>query len=141
MRLTRGGRRRIVRAGLALGAVGLSVVVLAGSGLASSKAASYFPGTTSQGKGLQLQVSKKKVIVNYFQFTAPPCGGVGGLQFAGLEAKRKDNGKFKALSPADGYYGFVKGKVVGRRASGTAHYQFPEQGCDSGEVTWTAEKE
>ncbi len=85
--------------------------------------------------------AKKKVNVIFFEFNAPPCGGPGGTQYAGLEAKIKKSGKFKALSPGEGFYGYVKGKFKGKSAEGTAYYHFDEFGCDSGEVTWTAERD
>ena len=93
-----------------------------------------YVGTTSQGENLQLSVnkSKKRVNVIFFEFNAPPCGGPGGTQYAGLEAKIKKSGKFKALSPGEGFYGDVKGKFKGKSAEGTAYYHFDEFGCDSG---------
>ena len=143
MPLTRHGRKRVLRGGLTLAAVALLAAALAvGPSLASSKATAYYPGTTSQpGKTMQLQVEKHKVIVNFFQFSSPPCGGPGGTQYAGISSKLKPNGKFKAPSPGGTGNGFVKGKVKGKNASGTAHHTLPESGCDSGEVTWTAHKE
>jgi hypothetical protein len=129
-------RTRLVAATLLVVAIAITPA------LAGFKSGTY-SGTTSQaGQNLQLSVNKAKtkVIVVFFEFDAPPCGGMGGLQYAGLEAKIKKSGKFKALSPGDGFYGFVKGKFKGSKASGTAKYHWEEQGCDAGDVTWTAEK-
>ena len=88
-------------------------------------------------------MNKKKTKVNvvFFEFNAPPCGGTGGLQYAGLEGKIKKSGKFNVPSPGDGFYGYVKGKFKGKSAEGTALYHFDKFGCDSGEVTWTAERD
>jgi hypothetical protein len=117
-------------------------LVLATPGFAGFKPGTY-TGTSSQaGQNLQLQVNKKRTKVNvvFFEFDAPPCGGVGGLQYAGLQAKIKPSGKFNAPSPGDGFYGYVKGKFNGRKASGTARYHFDASGCESGVVDWTAHK-
>jgi hypothetical protein len=101
-----------------------------------------YTGATSQGEGLSLSVNKKKtkVTVVFFEFDAPPCGGPGGLQYAGLTDKIKPSGKFNVPSPGDGFYGYVKGKFDGRKAAGTALYHFDSAGCDSGVVDWEAEK-
>jgi len=137
-------RRSLVTAGAAvLLVMGL---IVAAPGLAF-KSGTY-SGTTSQDDeggdphNLQLKVNRKKtrVTVVFFELEADPCKGTGGLQYAGLKAKIKDSGKFKALSPGDGFYGYVKGKFQGRQAEGTALYEVEASGCDSGEVTWEAEK-
>ena len=128
----------MARGGLALGVVGLLMLAIAVVPSLAGFRTGIYPGTTSQATNLSLQVmKKKKVNVVFFELLSPPCAG----QYAGLEAKLRKNGKFKALSPADGLYGYVKGKVNGNKASGTARYTHPELPCDSGEVTWTAEKE
>ena len=133
-------RRLLAGGGLALGAVALLTLALAaGPGLASSKATAYYPGTTSQDKTLALSLEGKNVNVTWFGFDSPPCGGPGGTQYAGLQAKLKKNGKFKAAPSSD--YGYVKGKLKGRKFTGTARHTLPELGCDSGVVTWTAKKE
>lgn len=110
--------------------------VIPGAAAADWKSGTY-SDTTSQGKTFSLDVTQKKVNVTFFGFTAPPCGGEGGLQFAGLQAKIKSTGRFKAVF---GDYGYVKGRLKGRNASGTALYHFDSEGCNSGEVTWTAHK-
>lgn len=107
-----------------------------------------FSGTTSQldegnephNLGLSVNRAKTKVTVVYFELEADPCKGTGGLQYAGLQGKIHDNGKFKALSPADGFYGYVKGRFHGQMADGTARYHFDDTGCESGVVTWQAHK-
>lgn len=133
-------RRLLAGGGLALGAVALLTLALAtGPGLASSKATTYYPGTTSQGKILSLSKDKKDINVTFFGFDSPPCGGPGGTQYAGLKAKLKPNNKFNATAP--GGNGYVKGKLNGRKFTGTARHTLPELGCDSGVVTWTAKKE
>jgi len=137
----RHGRARRRRAALAI--VPLVVIAIAITpALAGYKSGAYV-GTTSQGENAQFSVNKadKTVSVIFFEFNAPPCGGPGGTQYAGLTAKIKKSGKFKALSPGDGFYGYVKGKFNGKKGSGTALYHWDEMGCDSGEVTWTAKKD
>ena len=124
-----------------------AALILATPGLAGFKSGTY-TGTTSQDDeggdphDLMLQVNKKrtKVSVVFFELEADPCKGMGGLQYAGLSAKIKPSGKFNALSPADGFYGYVKGKFDGSKAAGTARYHFDESGCESGVVDWTARK-
>jgi hypothetical protein len=133
--------RRVTQRSTRLVAATLLVLAIAiPTALAGFKSGTYV-GTTSQGANLQLSVSKskKKVNVIFFEFIVPPCSP--GTQFAGLEAKIKDSGKFKALSPGDGFYGYVKGRFKGRSAEGTAYYHFDKFGCDSGILTWTAERE
>ncbi len=126
-----------MRGGLALFAAGLvSLSIGISSGFGSWQTGAY-PGDTSQGANMALDVKKKKVNVVFFETIAPPCAG----QYAGLEAKIKKSGKFKALSPGDGFYGYVKGKIKGKKAEGTALYHWDAMGCDSGVVTWTAEKD
>jgi hypothetical protein len=134
---------------LAIATAGVLVVALATApaGLAGFKSGTY-TGNSDQpdNNGLMLTVNKKKTKVNlvFFEWSAKqiaPCGGgPGGAQWAGLTAKIKPTGKFKVLSPADGFYGYVKGKFNGRKAEGTAYYHYDELGCDSGIVDWTAHK-
>jgi hypothetical protein len=133
--------RRARRIGGATVAAAVLALVLTAPGLAGFKSGNY-SGTTSQGKSLGLKVNsaKTKVTVVYFEFSAPPCGGKGGLQYAGLKAKIRSDGTFKAKSPADGYYGYVKGRFHGRYADGRALYHYDPSGCNSGDVTWSAEK-
>ena len=122
-------------------------LVLAAPGVAGFKSGTY-TGSSEQpdNNGVMLTVNKKRTKVNlvFFEWSATqiaPCGGgPGGTQWAGLTARIKPTGKFKVLSPADGFYGYVKGKFNGRRAEGTAYYHFDKLGCDSGIVDWAAEK-
>ena len=136
-------RRRLPRLGRAVLVATIAAgLLVATPGVAGFKSGTY-SGTTSQpGQHLQLKVNKRKtrVTVVFFELDAPPCGGKGGLQYAGLTTKIKKSGKFNAPSPGDGFYGFVKGKFKGKRASGTAKYKVKASGCDAGDVTWTAEK-
>jgi hypothetical protein len=121
-------------------------LIVAAPGLAF-KSGTY-SGTTSQDDeggdphDLQLKVNRKKtrVTVVFFELEADPCKGTGGLQYAGLKAKIRDDGTFKAKSPADGFYGYVKGRLHGRVADGKARYHFDASGCESGIVTWEAHK-
>jgi hypothetical protein len=133
-------RRRTMLLGAALASV--AVLVMAAPALAGFKPGTY-SGTTSQAENVQLLVNKKKtkVTVVFFEFNAPPCGGAGGTQYAGLTTKIKPSGRFNAPSPGDGFYGYVKGKFDGKKASGTALYHFDKLGCDSGVVDWTAKKQ
>ena len=116
-------------------------------GLAGFKSGTY-TGTTSQNDeggfphDLMLKVNRAKTKVNvvFFEFEADPCKGIGGLQYAGLTARIKRSGRFEALSPADGFYGYVKGQFQGGNASGTALYHYDASGCNSGVVNWTAAK-
>jgi hypothetical protein len=119
----------------------LGLGVFTAPGLGGFKSGTY-SGATSQGLNLQLKVNsaKTKMTVVFFEFSAPPCGGKGGLQYAGLKAKIRSDGTFKAKSPADGYYGYVKGRFHGRYADGRALYHYDPSGCNSGDVTWSAEK-
>ena len=140
--------KRSVRIGMALASLMLAAsLVIVAPGTAGFKSGNY-SGTTSQDDeggdphNLALTVNRKKtrVSVIFFELEADPCKGTGGLQYAGLKAKIKRSGKFKALSPGDGFYGYVKGKFKGRRASGTALYNPEGTGCDSGVVEWKAKK-
>jgi hypothetical protein len=115
-----------------LGVVMVIGAMAAGLVLATPGFAGFKPGTYTK--------KRTKVNVVFFEFDAPPCGGMGGLQYAGLQAKIKPSGKFNAPSPGDGFYGYVKGKFNGRKASGTARYHFDASGCESGVVDWTAHK-
>jgi hypothetical protein len=141
-------RKRSVRIGTALAALALAAVLVAATpGLAGFKSGKYTGKTSQDDEGgnphdLALKVNRKKtrVSVIYFELEADPCKGTGGLQYAGLKAKIKRSGKFKALSPGDGFYGYVKGKFKGKRASGTAVYNPEGTGCDSGIVEWKARK-
>jgi hypothetical protein len=138
-------RRSVALAGVVV--VLAAGLIMATPGLAGFKSGNY-TGTTSQNDeggfphdlALQVNRAKTKVTVVFFELEADPCKGVGGLQYAGLTARIRSTGKFKALSPGDGFYGYVKGKFDGRRAEGTAIYNPEGTGCDSGEVTWTARK-
>ncbi|HYH62349.1 MAG TPA: hypothetical protein VD766_10830 [Solirubrobacterales bacterium] len=122
----------------------LGLAIWAPSLLAGFKSGTY-SGTTSQEdsagnpKPLQLSVNKKKtkVSVVFFELEAPPCGGKGGLQWAGIEGKIKDNGKFKIK---DDPYGYIKGRFHGSMADGTARYAYKPSGCDSGVITWASER-
>ena len=137
MKLYAGRRRRIATS---IGAVVLALALV--PVLAQGFKSGTYSGDTSQGQSLQLKVNKAKtkVTVVFFEFVAPPCGGMGGLQYAGLTGKLRNSGKFRVLSPADGYYGYVKGKFEHHSADGTALYHYDPSGCNSGEVTWTAER-
>ncbi len=140
---TRWIKRAIVPIGVLVAALALGVA----PGFGGFQSGLY-TGTTSQDDeggdphDLQLQVNKKrnKVSVVFFEFEADPCKGTGGLQYAGLKAPIRDNGKFKALSPGDGFYGYVKGRFHGQIADGTARYHYDPSGCESGVVNWTADK-
>ncbi|MDX6587847.1 MAG: hypothetical protein QOI31_2320 [Solirubrobacterales bacterium] len=138
--ITRQGRPR--RKGAALVIAALVVLAVAISPAIAGFKSGTYSGKTSQDANLQLSVNKSKTKVNvvFFEFIAPPCGGPGGTQYAGLEGKIKDSGKFNVPSPGDGFYGYVKGKFKGKSAEGTALYHFDAQGCDSGIVDWTAKK-
>jgi len=135
------GSGRVTRAacGLAVvAALGLGVWVT--PGVAGFKSGIY-SGTSSQpDQHLQLKVNraKTKITVVFFELDAPPCGGLGGLQYAGLKAHLRSNGKFKALSPGDGFYGYVKGRVHGAQGDGTARYHADASGCETGVLTWEA---
>jgi hypothetical protein len=102
-----------------------------------------YSGTTSQvdavgdPKPLQLKVNKKKnkVTIGFFELEAPPCGP--NLQFSGGKTAVRASGKFKWEHPS---YGYVKGQVHHNEAEGTARYKFDPRGCDTGVVTWTAER-
>ncbi len=145
--LESGGTRRAWRAIIPVGVV---LVALSLSAAPAHGGFTYgtFSGTTSQDDeagdphNLQLNVNRKKtkVTVVFFELEADPCKGTGGLQYAGLTAPIRDNGKFKALSPANGFYGYVKGRFHGQMADGTARYHHDPTGCESGVVNWTARK-
>jgi hypothetical protein len=128
--------------------VGLALAgLIAAPGTAGFKSGTYTGKTSQDDEGgsphdLMLKVNRKKtkVTVVFFELEADPCKGTGGLQYAGLTAKIRRSGKFKALSPGDGFYGYVKGKFDGRKATGTARYTFESTGCESGVVTWRARK-
>jgi hypothetical protein len=108
-----------------------------------------YTGTTSQvdgvgqplNVGMKVPKSKAKVLIGYFEFVAPPCGDgmPPGVQMAGEFARLRASGKFKFEDEFG--YGYVKGQFEHRNASGTARYTFGPRGCDSGVVTWTAERE
>jgi len=143
MRLTtRHGSAMRKGVALAAGAVFALLAIAITPATAGFKSGDYV-GTTSQGENLQLNVNKakKKVNVTFFEFNAPPCGGAGGTQYAGLVGKIKKSGKFKVPSPADGFYGYVKGKFKGGKVEGTALYHHDKLGCDSGVVDYTGEKD
>ncbi|MGI9021153.1 MAG: hypothetical protein ACR2G3_10635 [Solirubrobacterales bacterium] len=99
-----------------------------------------YTGTTSQGKTLQLDVTQRRVNITFFGYVAPPCGGAGGVQFAGVKARIGSTGRFKYQEPY--YGGFIKGRLQGRRVEGTAAYYFSNAttSCDSGIVTWTGKR-
>jgi hypothetical protein len=134
-------RRRNATSILAL-AVVLSLVVAVP--VLAFKSGTY-SGTTSQEdtagdpKPLQLKVNrqKSKVTIVFFELEAPPCGGTGGLQYAGGKTAIRASGKFKWVNEP---YGYVKGQFQHNEASGTALYEFAGAGCNSGEITWTAER-
>jgi hypothetical protein len=71
------------------------------------------------------------VNVVYFDFEDPcvtPMPVLPEPSHAGISGeikKGKKKAKFKALSPADGYYGWVKGTLKGKNADGTAAYANP----------------
>ena len=124
--------------------VGLVAAVPGASGFASGtyRGTTSQDGTDGQPLHLQLKVNKRKtkVTVVFFELSAPPCAGKGGLQYAGLTARIRRNGTFTAPSPGDGFYGDVSGSFVRRRASGTASYDVESAGCHAGDVTWSARK-
>ena len=140
--------RRWTRRGAAIMSVVFAIGVIAAAPATAGFKSGTYSGKTSQDDGaghplhLQLKVNKRKtrVTVVFFELSAPPCAGKGGLQYAGLHARIKPTGRFKALSPGDGFYGYVKGKFKGRTASGTATYDVDSSGCHAGNVTWTARK-
>lgn len=68
---------------------------------------------------LKVNKAKTRVQVIYFELY---CPGLPGLQWAGLSAVIKPNATFKALSPGHGFYGYVKGKFSGKRATGIVTY-------------------
>ena len=139
---TRQGSARRRGVALAAGTVLALLAIAITPALAGFKSGIY-AGKTSQDANFQLSVNKKKTKVNliFFEFIAPPCGGPGGTQYAGLESKIKESGKFNIPSPGDGFFGYVKGKFKGGKVQGTALYHFDELGCDSGVVDYTGEKD
>jgi hypothetical protein len=98
-------------------AVPLLVLAIAIAPASAGFKSGTYSGKTSQDANLSLSVNKSKTKVNvvFFEFIAPPCGGPGGPQYAGLEGKLKKSGKFNVPSPGDGFYGYVKGKFRAAR--------------------------
>ena len=133
-----GRTRRSAGAGLVVCAV-IAAGIWAAPSPAGFSSGTYSGDTSQPNNSIQLNVNRKKtkMTVVFFEYDAPPCAEG---QYAGLQAKVRDNGKFRALSPADGFYGFVKGRFHGRIADGTARWHFDAQGCDTGVVNWEAEK-
>ena len=142
--MTRKARKpgRPVRGVLAIAAV---VALIPAVALAGFKSGTY-TGNSEQpdDNGLMLKVpkSKKKVNIVFFEWSAAqiaPCGGgPGGTQFAGKTTRLKPSGKCNWVDEFG--YGYVEGKFEGKKASGTARYTFKPNGCDSGVVSWEAEK-
>jgi hypothetical protein len=127
----------------AAAAVAVSAVPSTASKLSTTPIkAGQFSGKTSQGLHMALKVNSRKrtLQVVFFELKAPPCGAPeqGGLQYAGLQAKVNRIGHFKALSPGNGFYGYVEGDLHRNKASGTAVYHVASRGCNSGTVTWHA---
>jgi hypothetical protein len=144
MRTAEDPGKRLIRVTLAvvLSAAALSLV-FAGVGPAKVKKGTY-TGTTSQGQGIQLEVTKKQATVVFIDFQDPCRPPEGQPSYAGISGELKKKGrkkkKFKAKSPADGYYGYVKGTLKGKKAEGTAVYAPPSDPIECGvSVRWTAE--
>jgi hypothetical protein len=130
--------------GVALAGSALLLAVAVAPGLAdyNFKSGAY-NGKSSQmdqvgdPEHLSLKVNKAKTSVQVIYFELY-CPGLPGLQYAGLKGPIKPNGEFKALSPAHGYYGQVRGRFSGKKATGTVTYN-NTTGCDIGpDVTWSA---
>jgi hypothetical protein len=146
----RGSRtgRGALRGAVALAVAAAAVLAVSAVPSTASKSsttplkAGKFSGKTSQGLHMALKVNNRKrtLQVVFLELKAPPCGAPeqGGLQYAGLPAKVNRIGHFKALSPGNGFYGYVEGDLHRNKASGTAVYHVASRGCDSGTVTWHA---
>jgi hypothetical protein len=146
MRFFGSGRSRSVL----LVAVAVAVLVLC-VGVSPSFAfkSGAYSGTSAQQDqvgdpehlALKVNKAKTKVQVIFFELY---CPGLPGLQYAGLSAHLSPTGTFKALSPGDGFYGYVKGKFSGRRATGTVTYDnttgcvIPADDAMPHEMKWTA---
>jgi hypothetical protein len=126
----------------AIGIAAVAACVAASPGFASIKSG-YYDGKSSQTdqigdpEHLSLRVNKSKTTVTVIYFELY-CPGLPGLQYAGLSGPIKPNGDFKALSPGNGFYGKVRGRFSGKKATGTVTYD-NTTGCDIGpDVTWSA---
>jgi hypothetical protein len=129
--------------GLGIVAVSVAALAMAASPALANFQSGYYNGKSSQTdqvgdpEHLSLKVNKAKTSVQVIYFELY-CPGYPGLQYAGLKGPIKPNGEFKALSPAHGYYGKVRGRFSGRKATGTVTYN-NQNGCDIGpDVTWSA---
>jgi hypothetical protein len=138
MRFFRSGRRRAV-----IGALAAALVAASASPAFADFKSGAYNGTSSQTdqvgdpESLSLKVNKAKTSVQVIFFELY-CPGLPGLQYAGLKGPIKPNGEFRALSPAHGYYGAVRGRFSGKKATGTVTYN-NGNGCDIGpDVTWSA---
>jgi hypothetical protein len=129
-----------------LGVIAVAVLVLGVSAPASfaNFQSGAYSGTSSQTTPtghphLALKVNRAKDSVQVIFFDLY-CPGLPGLSYAGLKGPIKPNGEFRALSPAHGFYGAVRGRFSGKKATGTVTYD-NTQGCVIGlvdDVTWSA---
>ncbi|MGH2991735.1 MAG: hypothetical protein ACRDMA_18110 [Solirubrobacterales bacterium] len=104
-----------------------------------------YVGRTSQDEPMGFEATKKEVTGLYHEFFSPcnpPIPGCGSTGYAGLTAEittKRKKGTFKALSPADGYYGHVEGTLKGKKAKGTAVFDAtPDPELPALPVSWVA---
>ena len=128
MTATERPHRPLIRRAFAIVAAAAALtLLLADVGAAKWKNGTY-TGTSEQpqNNALQLDIKKKQVTVVFFEFYDPSCTyPCMQPQWAGLSGtikKKGKKGKFKVLSPGNGYYGYVEGTVKGKKAKGSVYY-------------------
>ena len=137
--------KRTVWPAVAIMALAAALTLLvADVGVAKWKKGAYV-GRTSQGLGISLDLTKKRAGVVYIDFHTG-CGvPMCEPSFAGISDKIHKKGKkgtFDVPSVANGYYGYVKGTVKGKKAEGTACWCYTKDPEDLPlVVTWEAKHE
>jgi hypothetical protein len=125
-----------------IGAVLAVALLIGGAGSATAGKAKFktgnYMGTTSQERVILFKVTKKKVKHISSGFTAS-CGI--NSETSGHSGKINKKGKFTAKTVEAGGASktVIKGKLKGRKASGTMRWTY--ENCDTGVIKWEAKKE
>jgi hypothetical protein len=134
-----------VAAAVAALAVAISLPTAAGSPAAGELcklSGTRYAGKTSQGKSMCFTLTRSGKISEYAYAVRNTCGGVTSRTTSKTGIAVSGAGSFSTTFQGS----FFKGKISGRKASGTLRSKTTQYGfvppvtCDSGVVKWNATK-